>query len=72
MRNIFLGKTSHWLMWVFIIGVMIVMNKFHLHVVYFKTFSLLMVGLGALCVGIILMGYRPGDAITREPFDEAR
>ena len=71
MKNIFLGKTSHWFLWVAIMGVMIVMNKFHLHVIYFKTFSVLMLGLGVVCVLTILGGYKPGDAITREPFDEA-
>ena len=71
MQNIFLGKPSHWLLLAITGAVLYAMGSQHLHVRAFPVFFLLILALAVTALVWIVWGYRPGDAITRESFDEA-
>ncbi len=51
-------------------GVSNAMGSQHLHVRAFPVFGLLIVALAVGALAWIVWSYRPGDAITRESFDE--
>lgn len=70
MNRIFLGKPSHWALWVVIALVMVVAGHVHMHVIWFNEFILLLLGLTLVVVLYIIVTYHPGDRITREPFDD--
>ena len=70
MRDIFLGKPIHWLLWVVIFGVLFALGRNYFHTNNFNLFILVLVALSTACVLTIFATYRKGDRITREPFDE--
>lgn len=70
MKNIFLGKPSHWLLLAITGAVLYAMGSQHLHVRAFPVFFLLILTLAVAALAWIVWGYRPGDAITRESFDQ--
>ncbi|MEJ2174546.1 MAG: hypothetical protein P8Y76_06455 [bacterium] len=70
LRKIFLGKPLHWLPWP-LLGVLFVwMNKVHLHVTRFNTFTFVLLGLSAGVVAFFLLTTRRGEQVTREPIPE--
>ena len=70
LNDIFLGKPLHWLLWFIIAGVLWWMGSGSQHVRDFVPFSLKLLGLTVLCVGVVIVTYKPGDRVTREPFEE--
>lgn len=70
MKNIFLGKPIHWLLWAVVLPVLWAMGKNKLHTIDFHAFIAILVALSTACVLVIVLTYRKGDRITREPFDE--
>ena len=70
MKDIFLGKPIHWLLWVVILGVLFALGRAYFHTNNFTLFISVLVALSTACVLAILYTYRKGDRITREPFDE--
>jgi hypothetical protein len=68
--RIFLGKPWHWALWLVIVAVMVGANKVHMHVRWFGSFVLLLLGVTALIVLSIVVTYRKGEPITREPFED--
>jgi len=69
-RKIFLGKPVHWLPWP-LLGVLFVwMNKVHLHVTRFNSFTFVLLGLSAGIVAFFLFTTRRGEQVTREPIPE--
>ena len=69
MGRIFLGKPSHWALWLIIGAVLFGAGRVHMHVRWFGDFVLLLLALAAGAVLFVVLGYRKGDVITREPFD---
>ena len=70
MKNIFLGKPIHWLLWAVVQPVLWAMGKNKLHTIDFHAFIPILVALSTACVPVIVLPYRQGDRTTREPFDE--
>ncbi len=70
MKDIFLGKPIHWLLWVMILGVLFALGRIHFHTNNFTLFIFLLVALTTACVLTIIATYRKGDRITREPFED--
>jgi uncharacterized membrane protein YdfJ with MMPL/SSD domain len=70
LRELFLGKPLHWLLWLVIIAVLYALGSDSLHVKRFIPFILTVLAMAAACVGIILATSRKGERITREPIDE--
>jgi hypothetical protein len=70
MRELFIGKPLHWLIWLVIVGVLFAVSRSYLHVRAFNGFLALIAALGFGAVLFVWFTYRPGEAITREPFDE--
>ena len=71
LRAIFLGRPSHWLLWIVLVAPLLAMGLRHLHVTAFPLFILAVLFLVAAALLWIVIGYRPGEAITREPFENA-
>ncbi len=70
MKEIFLGKPLHWLLWVVILGVLFVLGRAHFHTNHFALYIFILVTLSAASVLVIMFTTRRGERITREPFDE--
>ena len=70
MRKIFLGKPLHWVIWAVILGLMYVLGALRLHTRDFNLFILIVLALAAASVLVILLTYKKGARITRDPFEE--
>ena len=70
LKEIFLGKSWHWLLWVIIAVFLWWMGSESQHVRDFVPFSLKLLGLTVLCIGVVIATHKPGDRVTREPFEE--
>lgn len=70
MREWFIGKPLHWALWAVIVAVLFAASRTYLHVRHFNVFLALVGALGFGAVLLVLLTYRKGDVITREPFDE--
>ncbi len=71
LRRIFLGKPLHWLPWPIIAVLFVWMNKIHLHVTRFNTFSLVLLGVAVVVLAFLLLTTRRGEQVTREPIPDA-
>lgn len=71
MKSLFLGRPLHWILWLVLIGVLFGLGKYSFHVRYFVPFCLLLLALTGACIASIILSYREGERITREPFDDA-
>ena len=70
MREIFLGKPLHWLIWAVILGLMYVLGALRLHTRDFNLFILIVLALAATSVLLIVLTYKRGERITRDPFED--
>jgi hypothetical protein len=71
MRDLFIGKPIHWLIWVVIVIVLFAMGKVYLQTREFDLFLAVIVGLGAGAVMTVLLTTAKGEQVTRENFDDA-
>ncbi len=62
MKGVFLGKPLHWLLWAAILAVLYLLGSLRLHTRDFNLF--------ALIVLVIVLTYKKGERITRDPFEE--
>lgn len=70
MKEIFIGKPLHWLIWIVIAVALYLLGDMKLHVQSFVPFIFAVLALAAGAVLLVILTYRKGDRITREPFDE--
>ncbi len=70
MKDFFVGKPIHWLLWVGILGVLSALGRIHFHTNNFVPFIFVLMAMSTACVLVIVFTYRKGDRITREPFEE--
>lgn len=70
MKDIFIGKPLHWLIWVVIAVAFYLLGGMKLHVQSFVPFVFVVLALAAAAVLLVILTYRKGDRITREPFDD--
>ena len=71
MRNVFLGKPFHWLVLVAIATILWWMGDGLLQTRNFNLFLAIVFGVSTVAVIAIRLTYRPGDRVTRDPFDDA-
>jgi len=69
-RAIFIGPLRYWLMWPVIVAVLYACGRQVLHVRDFVSFIFVVLVLAAAVVVFVVMSYRPGERVTREPFPE--
>jgi hypothetical protein len=72
LREIFLGKPIHWVVWPVIAVLMVWMNSVHFHILRLNMFVLALLGIAAALVALFLLTSRRDERITREPFAEGR
>ncbi len=70
MRNIFIGPLRHWLLMIVILGVLWLMGANQFHTNHFNLFLLVLIGLSMGAVISIVLTYRKGERITRDPLDD--
>jgi hypothetical protein len=70
MREIFIGKPVHWLLWLAAIPALYLAGMERLHVRHFNLFLLLLGVLGLGAVLFVRWTARSGEAITRESIAE--
>ncbi len=70
MKDIFLGKPLDWLLWAAILGLLVALGAQNLHTRAFNLFSVIVLAATAASVLTIVLTYRKGERITREPFDD--
>ncbi len=68
--DIFLGKAIHWALWAVIAVVFLATGSNSQHVRDFVPFALELLLLAVFCMAVIVFTYKPGDRVTREPFEE--
>lgn len=71
MKDLFIGKPLHWIMVAAMIAAMYVFGAEQFHRVDYAAFLFAVLGLAAAGVALVLITYRPGDRITREPIEPA-
>jgi len=71
MRDLFIGKPIHWLIWVVIVMTLFAMGKAYLQTRDFNLFLVVIVALGTGAVGAVLLTTVKGEQVTRENFDDA-
>jgi hypothetical protein len=69
MADIFIGKAWHWALLVIAFVVLGVVGKFYLHTYAFNTFTTICLAIGVVVVLSVVLTYKPGDRITREPLE---
>jgi hypothetical protein len=70
MREIFLGKPLHWLIWVVIIAVLFFMGRGFLHVRAFNAFFTVVALLGFGAVAFVLLSSHENERVTRDAFGD--
>jgi hypothetical protein len=70
MREIFLGRPSHWLALAVIAAVLWLVGEYHLHVTQFNWFALIVLGLSVAVLSLVVFRYRPGERVMREPIED--
>ncbi len=70
MKKLFLGKPTHWMLLVIILGVLFALGRNYFHTNNFTLFIFVLAALSTACVLTIIATYRKGDRITREPFED--
>ena len=73
MNELFLGKPLHWLLLVIVCAGLWYAGDLRLHLIHFDAFIIALLAVSAVCVLIVLRGYKPGERITRDEIapDEA-
>lgn len=70
MGGIFIGPLRHWLLLAAILLLLWVMGANQFHITHFKLFLAALFGLSVLTLLVILLTYRRGERITRDPPDD--
>lgn len=70
MKNLFIGKPLHWLMIAAAAGVMYWLGAGQFHRVNYTGFLGIVFAVAVTCIALVLITYRRGDRITREPLDD--
>ena len=71
MRDLFIGKPLHWLIWVVIPPVLFAMGRMYLQVRAFNLFLAVIFLLGTGAVLFVLLSSSKGEQVTREALDDA-
>lgn len=69
-KGLLVGKPLHWVMVAVAIGLLYWFGASQFHRVDYTGFLFALLGIAAACVAIVLVTYRRGDRITRQPLVE--
>jgi len=69
MGNIFIGPLRHWVIFATTLGLLWVMGANQFHTTNFKLFLICLIALSILNLTGIILTYRKGERITRDPLD---
>jgi uncharacterized membrane protein YhaH (DUF805 family) len=69
LSDLFIGRPVYWALLAVIIAVLGALGLNQQHVRDFIPFSFILLALAAVAVAAVILLYRPGERITREPID---
>ncbi len=70
MKEIFIGRPMYWALWVMVLVVLFLVGRNQIHTTGFFVFISILAALAIVSVLTIVLTYRKGERITREPFDD--
>lgn len=70
MKEIFIGRPFHWLLWVMVLVVLFLVGRNQIHTTNYFVFISILAALAAVSVLTVVLTYRKGERITREPLDD--
>lgn len=70
MNDLFIGPLRHWLILCSTLGLLWLMGANQFHTTDFKLFLICLITLSIVNLTAIVLTYRKGERITREPLDE--
>lgn len=70
MREVFIGPWRYWLIWMGVVAALYLLGANRMHVLQFVPFTFVLLAIAAAVVGFVLATHRPGERVTREPFEE--
>ena len=70
MQNIFIGPLRHWLIFATTLVLLWVMGVNQFHTTNFKLFLVCLIALSIVNLTAIILTYRKGKRITRDPLDD--
>lgn len=68
--EIFIGRPVYWALLAAIVAILAYLGILQQHVREFVPFIFTLLGLSAAVVAVIVLTYRPGERITREPLED--
>ena len=72
LKQIFLGPLRYWLIWPVVLAILYGFGATSFHVKSFVPFGLMMLALAAAVLVFVLVTYRHGERVTREPLEDER
>jgi len=69
MKTLFIGKKLHWLLIVVLVAAFYWLGAHQYHRVDYPGFLFIVLGLAAAAVIFVLLTYRRGERITRDPIE---
>lgn len=70
MQDIFIGRPIYWVLAGVVVAIMAALGLHQFHVRNFVLFQFTVLGLAFMVVTIIVLSYRPGERLMREPLNE--
>lgn len=68
--NLFIGRPVYWALLGVLVAILTWLGLTQQHVRDFVPFQFAVLGLAAAAVAVIVLVYRPGERVTREPIEE--
>ncbi|HKK35081.1 MAG TPA: hypothetical protein VJ994_02190 [Paracoccaceae bacterium] len=72
MGRIFLGKPSHWIGLLVVLGLLAATGSARLQVTAFNLHTAVLAACAAALVGLVVLTVRRGERVTRDPIPEPR
>lgn len=69
MSDLFIGRPVYWGLAAIIVAVLAVLGLRQEHVKDFVPFQFAVLAVALVAVGLVMVLYRPGERVTREPLD---
>lgn len=70
LSDLFIGRPIYWALLGVLVAILAWLGLTQQHVRDFVPFQFAVLGLAAAAVAVIVLAYRPGERITREPIED--
>ena len=70
MQDFFIGRLVYWALAGSVAAILAVLGLYKMHVREFVPFQFSVLALAAIIVAVIMVVYKPGERVTRDPFED--